>query len=527
MSEEYLFRSQVPICTTTRQGLCSAATAKTLFINCDPWLAKVLKNEPDASFEFDFFASAVWPNRPNSTFRLNLVNYQAIRHLSDEMDVRIIFHRDLPENMSEYFDNFTNVVIMQVRNEQAITAVKKILSALSERPTRARLIFGTELTWFAEMEKGNFTKDQLRKIYTEHTLLRHTAKTDVRAYADDEFENSIIQEFEIGIDTDVVKPQAPILERNRIIFVKAPEGRQTKNNEAVEQLMSAIGATPELAHLQPTTLQPPYSTTEYWDLLQESRYFVFTSMGETFSYVLNDARSIGTVSFFPTQMYENRSGSVVVDSYPDMAGRYTNETDLVEKLKYLEKNNERLLNQSRAARNHVLQNYSLPAVKNNWRSLLCDQPINNNSILFLDFSCRNYSMKDALELCKAYNCRYLLPYLNQGPSIRNEHGYSWYSEDYDVAVLRDFIYKFNDELKWTRSRDGRPAKGSTGKTVTKFPVREALRFWRVLTRVNKISEVITNVEATNDYMRTISTQLKVYGNSRQPFMPIAVKNLPG
>lgn len=506
-----------------QDGVHRIIPESVLIINFDGSLQRIIDSDPDVIFDEAFFASEIWPDRPNSTQRLNLVNYQAFRSLREKIDLDIKFHLDLPTAVSQLFDNYSIVVVMQAPNEKSKASVNKILESIEGRPTRARVIFGTEVSWFADLERGNFTRDHIKAVYARHTLLRHTARTDVRAYRDEDLDNAVIQEFEIGIDCDLIKPRASISERNRILFVKAPEGRSTKNNAAVEQIISELEKIPALDPLKLTVLEPPYSTLDYWRLLQQSRYLVFTSAGETFSYVLNDAKAAGVIGFFPARMYENRSGAVVVDSYPNMPGRYASIPQLIETILELELDHSRLERKGVEQRRYVLQNFSVPKIAENWLNLFQDKPLNNNRILFLNLMDSQLTLDEALGLCEAYDCQFLLLYLNHGTGDLPDWGYSWLDPNHGVSIIRDFAYQTGGQLRRSRGDDGNPVSDNTGTLLKNISAEETVRFWRILTRVNKIGNIVTNLNPNDTVIELIRSQIRIMRGSERRHVPLNIE----
>lgn len=497
----------------------------TLIVNFHFLIDQIIKTNPDANFDESFFASDLWPDRPNSGQRLSLVNYQAFRALAEKIEIHTIYHLELPEDVSRLFDNYSTVVILQAPNPAAKKTLNKILTDIQLRPTRARIIFGTEVTWFADLDAERFTRDQIKEIYTRHTLLRHTARTDLRAYADEKFDNAVIQEFEIGVDCDVVRPETPVAERKKVLFVRAPEGRQTKNNEGIDEIVAAIQDTPALCHLDVNILEPPYSTLDYWKLLQECRYLLFTSNGETFSYVLNDAKASGVISFFPARMYENRLSGSVVDSYPDTYGRYSSVSELIGYLIDLESNPEAVRKYSRLSRSYVVDNFSVPKVAENWLDVILDAPLNNRRVMFARLGTAGWSLQEALERCRATGCNYLIPYLNYGIEEVPDTGYSWFDPESGVTIVKDFLYETSDTLRYTKGAHGKASRDQLGTPVARTPMDELLRFWRLLTRVNKIGEIYTNLHPSNEVLAVLRTDLTVRVNSKKPFAPIHIKHL--
>lgn len=499
---------------------------KVLVINFDETLQTIINSNHPVVFDEEFFASDLWPDRPNSTQRLNLANYQAFLQLPSDISVEIMFHLDLPSEASRLFDKYNVVIILQAPNSKSKATILKILTELQHRPTKARVVFGTEMTWFKELDQGHFTNDHIREIYTQHTLLRHTARTDIRAYSNSDFDNSTIQEFELGLDTEVVAPKTSISERDHILFVKAPEGRSTKNNEAIYEIRRKIEEDLTLNHLNITVLAPPYSTTEYWDLLQRTRYLIFTSNGETFSYVLNDAKAAGTIAFFPDHMYENRSGNVIVDNYPGMPGRYMDVDDLLAQLRELETDSSFRAAHSKLGREYVEELFSLQSLTQNWSKIIRDESLNRHAILLLDTATAQTEMSLAkiAQTAIEHKCQYVLPYLNRLVNLPSEPRLRRGLQAKGIALVRDCFHLKGTSLYYRESTGPQRANGPKKLESTHIPKAELLKFWRILIRVNKLSRVVTNLPANHEVVQLLQ-QLTYRENSKFPYNNVVIEHI--
>lgn len=494
-----------------------------LVVNFDDILEWILSTNPDASFDRELFAADNWKARPNSTQRLNFANYQALRSISDQIRLQYVFYESLPDEVSEHFDLYDIVVINQAPSPNKKMVLQRIAEQLQERPTSAHVIFGTEMTWFREVRNKQLSLATVHSVYTNHTLLRHTAKTDAPAYQKRTFFNHAIQEFELAIDCSVIAPVKPVELRNAILYVKAPPGRQTKNNDAIDSIRARIAQSAALSSLDEIVMEPPYSTLQYWDALSRARYLVFTSLGETFSYVLNDAKAAGVVSLFPESMYESHFAHFAVDSYPDMPGRYSDTDSLIQILSAYESDLERLNVASIAERNYVLKRFSVERCASNWSSLLNGHDLNRESVLLVDLEARGWSVEDALDKCVELGCRYFVPFQNTGTSSIDNTGYSKYYSSHDVSVIRDFTYLHESTLRQFLGADRRPAQGESGSAFSGYPTLEALGFWKMLSRVYKIGTVYHGSEVENPLGSLLRSRLKIYGNIRDRYRSIRMQ----
>lgn len=506
--------------------LFAPARPSVLIVNFDEVLHSVLERDPGTSFDAEFFASDQWRNGPNSTQRLNFANLQAFRAISTSFDFRYMFHRNLPLDISSYFDVFDVVVVGQAPTPASKRSTQRIIAQLQNRATSAKVIFGTEMTWFKEQREEFFTPSAIRSVYTQHTLLRHTAKTDATAYRDPAYFNASIQEFELGLDCFTVEPAVPITQRDAITFVKGPEGRSTKNNDDIDRIRAKIDQSESLAALDQVIMEPPYTTTEYWGQLARTRYLVFTSLGETFSYVLNDAKSAGVVSYFPHTMYENHVSAFALDSYPDMPGRYVSVDSLIESMEHLERNPDRLAAESHRERAYVLRHFSLEKLASNWSDLFSGVDLNRERVLLVDLAARGWTLEQAADRAAALGCRYLVPHLNRGLPAKAPSGYSAHYSSLGVTVVRDFVYEHAGEARHLRGRNGRPTKEISGRRFKGETEGEVLTFWKMLTRIYKIGELRVGSEVDDALVELFRTKLHIYGNISDRHRPIGLGRVP-
>lgn len=348
-------------------------------------VSNAINKFPDQKFDLDFFESKDWPSRPNSTSRLNIVNYQALRDLAKTKSYKICFFGSnrCVFDFDYIFKCFDTVIINQIAGVSSIDFVKSLVLHCKKNGISSsthNIVFGTELSFYNELKKGSFTIDELRFVYNESTILRHTPKTDMPLYYDDRCLNSNVIEFEIGIDTEIVQNKL-CSEKMYITFVAAPEGRVTKNNDRINRIVSVL-LDQGVEHERIKIVKPPYSTTEYWNILKQSFVLVFTSDGETFSYVLNDAKSMGIPSLYPVHMYYASVGKFLsIDSYPFLGVKYKDDMDAVSFINKLYNDDAFYKECSDAARSEVLDNFSLDAVKHNWDRLLSGNSLCINRLL--------------------------------------------------------------------------------------------------------------------------------------------------
>ncbi|MCT8498561.1 glycosyltransferase [Chromohalobacter canadensis] len=209
------------------------------FVYFDPLFKKIFQ-APPSRFDLSFYESPMWPSRPNSTSRLGIANLQSLIKLKDDFSIFCYYAESFDDVIREAISIYDYVVINQNPSQKTFSFINDLLDYQDMLSTKAEIIFGTEVTWFNEEKKGNFSRDRIESIYSNHLLLRHTPKTDREIYSDSSLcSKAKVLEFNLGIDTSVVKP-AGNKERKYITFVKAPEGRKTKNNDFIYDVIQRV-----------------------------------------------------------------------------------------------------------------------------------------------------------------------------------------------------------------------------------------------------------------------------------------------
>lgn len=389
---------------------------KIAFVVHEAVIAELIEAFPgeQISPEPDDFEFASWARKPNSTLRLTLTNLEAVRRLQAEgFNIQVMADRIWSDRVAEKYRSFDLVVLNTVASEVSVKFTRKFLSWLESGETRPDVVFGTETTWRAVLARKQITLDEFEKIHNRYLLLRHTARTERELARKNKIADACIQEFEIGFDESLFPAPLPFSERNLILLVRAPEGRVTKNNEAISSIVRKLKSNPSLSGFDVVELSPPYSLAEYWNLLSETAFLVFTSNGETFSYVLNDAKAMGVVTLFPEQLYRTRiSERVWVDSYPQLGIRYRNEQDAIQKLVALARFPERATLESEYSRESAIQSFGIDKITSNWRKLLSKESLNTNVLLIHGGSLG--SKREVESVARAFGASAVFPFRNLG-----------------------------------------------------------------------------------------------------------------
>ena len=475
------------------KNLSLAASRKILCIFHEHIICKRLEETAAVSFERDFFNSETWPNRPNSTSRLSLVNYQALSELSKNQGFNISFLTDCEGSIdwSKIINEYDTIIINQVANKKSMLALKSLASFLIStnfRHNDKNIILGTEGSLFSEMRKGTFSKDEIDLFYKKCTVLRHTARTDAPLYFSEECLTANVLEFEIGIDTNVVAPLKDFSEKKNILFVAAPSGRVTKNNDrisVIKKKLIAAGVSDSIIKI----IEPPYSTEEYWSILEETLFLIFTSDGETFSYVLNDAKSMGAISFYPQHMYWTFVGNrFCIDAYPELSHKYVNSDDVVEQVTKMLENKDITKKLSAKSRDEVVKKFGLSKITENWRALLSGEALTAFHLLVIDSSV-TLNANDLTRLCETSKADYVIS-LGNKIDIFDDNGFSIKVPGVNTYLIRHCFNLNGSGYNYALSKNKflNPFCDTNTREVPS-PIDVEIPFWDMVLRSYKIAKI--------------------------------------
>lgn len=490
----------------------SVSGSKILFIIHEHYSAKIVNEQPDLEFTNEYVSNAKWASRPNSTTRLTLANYAAVRKLRHEMAIEFSTDIVWDESLGDKFGQYDIVVVNAIAGAASISFVSKLLAwKRSLEGSGPFIIMGTEVTWFSAVERGELPHQDAFDVYFGDLLLRHTARTDNAIYDYEKFAESRVQEMELAIDTGMLPRPAPIEDRKRITFVRAPEGRTTKNNEAIDELIGMVRLVPELQSYEIVELCPPYSITNYWDVLAETSFLIFTSVGETFSFALNDANALGVITLRTDQMYvTNIDGRYAVDTYPEIGIPYTGTAHAIELVKTFSSDVEMLREESSRSRLLIERKFSLDALYQNWKKLLSGSTLNKERLFVYGESFLNWN--EIVKLAGEFNCRFVLPFENRGVGWHEEQGLARNFAHEGIVLLR---YLFTRELggglrRSIGYRDDGYAELGYGPALHHVSEFETTAFIHLLIRTYKIGHVVVDRSLLHtEFVHSISG-LKVF-----------------
>ncbi|WP_330927295.1 hypothetical protein [Candidatus Sororendozoicomonas aggregata] len=473
--------------------------AKIFSVYFDEIIKKIESLDEQFVNDISFYSSSHWPPRANSTARLNMANYKALDMLADKYEIVHHYCISFDNELKSAFSNFDFVVIHQNASKQTFSILHKLLDFINDHKVTAKLIFGTEGTW--STTKEFLTEENISDIYFSHLLLRHTAKTDREVYASNDHIRAKVEEFELGIDTDLLSFGKGVKERKYITFVKAPEGRLTKNNPAIDHIIEQINKTNLADRFQVKVIVPPYSSKEYWDLMAETMFFIFVSNSETFSYCLNDAKSLGAITFYPNHMYCTKIGArFVVDNYPCLGKRYSSVQNLIQQMEKISANEVVLSLESKFSRKQVVDKFSISAVSKNWDSIFSERGYRKNKLFIFS---ERMKIGDVVSYCKKNGFDFAMPYRNKAVVAWHDQQFSYVDSLSEIIFIKDYLTEVDGLLRRSFVIDNGIFQFSLGADVSVEKFDETMSFFSLITRINKIDKVVMDKNIDNNTLEKV------------------------
>lgn len=473
---------------------------RTAVIHFEGAVKKELLRDPHATFGSEYYSSPSFAARANSTLRLNIVNYLALRNLSLEHPIDIFSYHDFSGEIAFLLD-YEQIVVNTVASAHTKELLEKLIPLLEGRSDGPELIIGTEYSWLNRVRDGSLTEDFVKSVYRDHLLLRHTAKTDRHVYETNTLRDARVQEFPLGIDTSSMPLPLPPSERRDILFVAAPEGRSTKNNDEIFEIVEELKAEGLDAAHPIHVLHPPYTTYQYWEALRNARYLVFTSLGETFSYVLNDAAAMGVIPIRRPELFVSRTSTFGVDAYWDVGLRYQPAKGVAELITTMSEDEDRVRRESYRCAAVTRRRFSLEAVESNWQKLLEGHTLNDSKMLVTDVSALPGGLDEAFERARQLECKIVLAYMSRGLEGTGLTSYSVLDASGAIAAV-PFCYKESG----TRLRIVSPDLAN-GRIVDEMSLDNTTEYLRLLVRTNGISTACIDEAASDPFLVSALSQV--------------------
>lgn len=455
---------------------------KTAVIYFDNVIYKAVGQDRNFAFDDKFYLSPDFLGRPNSTLRLNVVNYSALRNLSKSYPISLFHYDEVKDSLRELM-GYQQIVINTVAAVRTVECVEALLEEIESCDSPPTLIFGTEYSWTNNIRTGNVSAELVDKIYNEHLILRHTARTDRHLYEPDYGHQSKVQEFEIGIDIASMPEPVVIRERKNILFVAAPEGRTTKNNDEIELICDELEyrGIPETYPIQ--ILRPPYTAAQYWEALKSARFLIFTSLGETFSYVLNDALAMGVVALRRPELFSTRTSRFGVDAYWEVGTRYTSVEQAVDQIEILNGDDDRLSSESQRSASLTAKRFDSSVVEDNWLRLLTRASLNIGNLLLIDVGRIGGGVEQAWQIARDLDCAVVMAYMTRGLEADKVSSYSMPSRDRSQTLIPYCYVESNSGVRHIgpNAKPGKVAEGISTATVTDY--------MRLVVRTNSIRKI--------------------------------------
>lgn len=446
-------------------------------------------NQIDIDF-LELVQKAPWGSRPNSTTRLTLANLKAVHSLVHDFDIHFLTATEFTNSLGTELGQYDLIVVNSIASAPSIRFTVDLLTYRESQIGYPKIVVGTEATWAAQVKNGNITQAEYDLIYFGDCLLRHTARTDREIYTRSDVHQAVLQEFELAIDQALFRDTAQLERRKTITFVKAPEGRKTKNNEAIEKVLSLLSSDARFEYFTFNVVEPPYSIADYWRLLGETSYLVFTSLGETFSYALNDAKALGAVTFLPRQMYYSTIGRrFAVDGYPDIGIKYDNIDEIPEKILGIEASPSGWTNASHRSKTSCLNRFDLSAVTQNWKTLFTGRSLNTNS-LYVVSEADGIEYEEIASRAREHGCEFAISIHNAGMSpllgsLADVH------EETGTTMLAYYLSMDSYGLhRYIETIDG-TVVANNSIPVTKEDRAQSEAFLQLICRTNKVGKIVT------------------------------------
>jgi len=287
----------------------------------------------------------------------------------------------------------------------------------------------------------------------------------------------------------VVHYGEPVDHRRLITFVAAPEGRVTKDNGFIDVLAEKIKNSDLANRFEIHILKPPYSTSDYWKLMQKTAFFIFTSNGETFSYVLNDAKMCGAITLFKEHLYYSTVGSsFAVSHYPELSFRYLDADDALQIMMDIAASPKRMAELSAKSREEAIHLFGIDQIKANWTKLLNREPFETETLLLLAPDI-DLDEKDVADLCATHSAKYVMSLYNtidipKRPVLTHklENGSIW---------LRHFITRNDGQDRYSLqpNSDGNIRYSRSGKRYS-YDLDLEIGFYELVRRSYRIGKVL-------------------------------------
>lgn len=499
-------------------------TIRTIaFVVHENFSRTLILNDSIKSNFLEILKNSSWSSRPNSTTRLTLANLKAVESLQEFFDITYFTDDSFSVELAGKLGQYDLIVVNSVASLPSIRFTVDLLKYRKSQANYPKIIVGTEGTWSTQVKKGNISPEEFDLVYYGDCLLRHTARTDREVYAQDKVHQASIQEFELGIDPSLFQDTVENVARKYITFVKAPEGRETKNNESINEILDLLVSDSRFDGYEKKVVVPPYSITEYWRILGESAYLIFTSLGETFSYALNDAKALGVVTLFPQQMYFTTIGRrFAVDGYPELGIKYSNITQIPDIIQSIDSQPGAWESASQESRQTALNQFELETISDNWHKLFCGQNLNSRSLLIVS-SEDNLSFDEIARLAESSSCEYAISIhnVNVSPLVGKS---SIRHIETGVTFLPYYLTRIDSKLKRYISVENGIVETDNKSVVDYENNSESEAFLQLVCRTNKIGRIVAS-SPTIEFGNFSLSKLTQFAGIHSGLAPVEIETI--
>lgn len=152
------------------------------------FMTPILRHHRDDTFGCEFFASELWPQGPNSTQRLSLANFQALRRAEEncagQFKLNHVVASRLDDRLKQHIASADMVLVHSVASTNSRALINALVNWARSTGWDALppMVFGSEVDWFAQLVKGGVALDDVCAMYREAMFIRHTPYVDTPIY---------------------------------------------------------------------------------------------------------------------------------------------------------------------------------------------------------------------------------------------------------------------------------------------------------------------------------------------------------
>ncbi|WP_140398460.1 hypothetical protein [Brachybacterium massiliense] len=148
---------------------------RTAVVHFEDAIHKLYVADPEVSFDTRYYTSPDFLARPNSTLRLSLVNFTALREISRRHPVEIFHYSEVNGNV-EVLNGFEQIVINTVASKRTESLLEQLFARIANFTPMPELIIGTEYSWTNNVKNGNISPLLVDRLYKDHVMRLFAAR---------------------------------------------------------------------------------------------------------------------------------------------------------------------------------------------------------------------------------------------------------------------------------------------------------------------------------------------------------------